>query len=84
MSAVSKLITTALFADETSLKITVDNIKPENITSGAQIEEIRQRCKQFNNDRGGTLSTKMKSKNGFNWIGIKAVQIVTTDKTVIF
>lgn len=84
MAAISKLVTTALFADETTLKITVDNIKPENITSGAQIEEIRQRCKQFNAQQGGTLSTKMKSKNGFNWIGIKAVQIVTTDKTVIF
>lgn len=84
MSAVSKLVVTALFADETTLKIAVDNIKPENITSGAQIEEIRQRCKQFNAAQGGTLSTKMKSKNGFNWIGIKAAQIVTTDKTVIF
>jgi len=26
----------------------------------------------------------MKSKNGFNWVGIKKVQIVTIDKTVLF
>ncbi len=84
MAAVSKLTTTNVFADETTLKITVDNIKPENITSGAQIEEIRQRVKDFNAAKGGALSTKMKSKNGFNWVGIKAVEIVTTDKTVIF
>lgn len=84
MAAVAKLTVTNLFADESTLKITVDNIKPENITSGAQIEAIRARCKQFNAEEGGTLSTKMKSKNGFNWIGIKAVEIITTDKTVIF
>lgn len=84
MAAVSKLIVTNLFADDSTLKITVDNIKPENITSGAQIEAIRARCKAFNEAQGGTLSTKMKSKNGFNWVGIKAVQIVTSDKVVIF
>lgn len=84
MAAVSKLVVTNLFADESTLKITVDNIKPENIKSGAQIESIRQKVKAFNAEAGGTLSTKMKSKNGFNWIGIKAVQIVTSSKTVIF
>ena len=84
MAAVSKLVVTNLFADESTLKITVDNIKPENIKSGAQIEAIRQKVKNFNAEAGGSLSTKMKSKNGFNWIGIKAVQIVTSSKTVIF
>lgn len=84
MAAVSRLIVTNLFADESTLKITVDNIKPENIKSGAQIEAIRAKVKAFNNTQGGELATKMKSKNGFNWVGIKAVQIVTTDKTVIF
>lgn len=84
MAAVSKLVVTNLFADDSTLKITVDNIKPENIKSSAQIEEIRAKCKAFNAASGGTLATKMKSKNGFNWIGIKAVQIVTTDKVVIF
>lgn len=84
MAAISKLIVQNMFADESTLNITIDGIKPENITSGAQIEEIRRKCKDFNANQGGTLSTKMKSKNGFNWIGIKRVQIVTTDKTVIF
>lgn len=84
MAAISKLTITNVFADETTLKITIDNIKPENITSGAQIEAIRARCKQFNNEQGGTLSSKLKSKNGFNWIGIKAAQITTTNKVVIF
>lgn len=84
MAAISRLIVQNLFADESTLNITIDGIKPENITSGAQIEEIRRKCKDFNANQGGTLATKMKSKNGFNWIGIKRVQIVTTDKTVIF
>lgn len=84
MAAVSKLVVTNLFADESTLKITVDNIRPENIKSSAQIENIRSRVKAFNAANGGSLATKMKSKNGFNWIGIKAVQIVTTDKVVIF
>lgn len=84
MAAVSKLVVTNLFADESTLKITVDNIKPENIKGSTHIEAIRASVIAFNNAQGGTLSTKMKSKNGFNWIGIKAVQIVTTDKTVIF
>jgi len=84
MAAISRLIVKNVFADESTLNITIDGIKPENITSGAQIEEIRRKCKEFNANQGGALATKMKSKNGFNWIGIKGVQIVTTDKTVIF
>lgn len=84
MAAISRLIVKNLFADESTLNITIDGIKPENITSGAQIEEIRRKCKEFNANQGGALAPKMKSKNGFNWIGIKGVQIITTDKTVIF
>ena len=84
MAAVSKLVVTNLFADDSTLKITIDNIRPENIKSSTQIENIRARVKAFNAASGGSLTTKMKSKNGFNWIGIKAVQIVTTDKVVIF
>lgn len=84
MAAVAKLTVTNLFADDSTLKITVDNIKPENITGGAQIEAIRAKCKAFNEAKGGSLSTKMKSKNGFNWVGIKAVEITTSDKVVIF
>lgn len=83
MAAVSRLEVTNVFADDSTAKITIDNIKPENMTS-TQIEVIRSQVMAFNNNTGGALSTKMKSKNGFNWIGIKKVQIVTIDKTVLF
>lgn len=83
MASVTRLEITNVFADNDTAKITIDNIKPENIDS-TQIETIRARVIAFNNANGGTLTTKMKSKNGFNWIGIKKVQIVTTDKTVLF
>lgn len=83
MASVSRLEITNVFADNDTAKITIDNIKPQNMT-GSQMENIRSRVIAFNNANGGTLSTKMKSKNGFNWIGIKKVQIVTTDKTVLF
>ena len=83
MSAVSKIDYTAVFEDETSAKITIDNIDPTTLTPTA-IENVRTTCRNFNNAQGGELSSKMKSKNGFNWIGIKAVMITTTDKTVIF
>lgn len=84
MAAVARLEVTPVFADDTSVKITIDNIKPENISSGTQIENIRSRVMQFNAQQGGDLATKMKSKNGFNWVAIKKVQIVTTNKQVIF
>ncbi len=83
MAAVSRLEVTNVFADDSTAKIAIDNIKPENMT-GTQIEVIRSQVMAFNNNNGGALSTKMKSKNGFNWIGIKKVQIVTSDKTVLF
>lgn len=83
MAVESRLEITNVFADNETAKITIDNIRPENL-DGTQIENIRSRVTAFNNANGGTLSTKMKSKNGFNWIGIKKVQIVTTDKSVIF
>lgn len=83
MASVSRLEFTNVFADNDTAKITIDNIRPQNL-DGTQIENIRARIIAFNNANGGELATKMKSKNGFNWIGIKKVQIVTTDKTIIF
>lgn len=82
MAAVSKLEVTNVFADDSTLKVTVPDIKPENINS--RIAAIRSQVVNFNNNRGGTLTTKMKSKNGFNWIGIKRVRIITTDTNYIF
>lgn len=83
MAAVSKIDYTAVFEDETTAKITIDNIDPVTMTP-TTVENIRTTVQNFNNTQGGTLATKMKSSNGFNWIGIKAVTITTTDKTVIF
>lgn len=82
MAAVSKLEITNVFADETKAKVTIDNIKPENISGN--VESIRQQVMNFNNNNGGNLATKMKSKNGFNWTGISQVRIITTDTTYIF
>lgn len=83
MSAVAKIDITALFADDSTAKITIDNIRPE-VFNSSQIELIRSQCMQFNNQQGGTLAAKMKSKNGFNWVGIKKAQITITDKTILF
>ena len=83
MAAVTKIDFTAVFEDETSAKITIDNIDPATMTPTA-VENVRSTCVAFNNAQGGDLAGKMKSKNGFAWNGIKAVTITTTDKTVIF
>lgn len=82
MAAVSKLEITNLFADDTTLKVTVNDIRPENINS--RISAIRAQIQNFNRNEGGTLATKMKSKNGFNWVGIKRARIITTDTNYIF
>lgn len=83
MASISRLEITNVFADNDTAKITIDNIRPQNLDS-THIETIRAKIKQFNEKNGGELATKMKSKNGFNWVGIKKAQIVTTDKTVLF
>ena len=82
MPAVSRLEVTNVFADDSTLKVTINDIKPQNINS--RIEAIRTQVKNFNNASGGTLATKMKSKNGFDWIGIKRVRLITTDTNYIF
>lgn len=83
MAAVGKLEFSNVFADETTAKITIDNVNPSFITP-TQLESIRSQVMAFNDNQGGTLAPKMKSKNGFDWIGIKSVAYTTTDKTVIF
>lgn len=80
MAAVQKLTLRCVFADETTATFTIDNIDPQNgIASDA-----RQKIIAFNAANGGTLSSKMKSKNGFNWIGINRAVVTTTDRTYIF
>ena len=83
MASVGKLEFSNVFADETTAKISIDNINPATMTP-TQLEAVRSQIMTFNDTQGGTLAPKMKSKNGFNWIGIKAVTYTTTDKTVIF
>lgn len=80
MATVARIETTCIFGDNETKKITIDNIRPENIN----ISNIKTTIINFNNNSGGALATKMKSKNGFNWTGIKKAQVVYTDKTVLF
>lgn len=83
MAATTKFTVKALFADDSTTTITIDNIKPSSVTPQL-ISNARQTIMNFNANSGGALSTKMKSKNGFNWIGIKAFTITTIDRTYIF
>lgn len=83
MSAVSTLEVTALFEDATTAKIAINKINPETMTT-EQIEKVREDCMAFNRANGGDLATKMKSKNGTNWIGIKQVKLTTTDKNILW
>lgn len=82
--AVSALEITNVFADDTTQKVTINDIEPNNINGATAINRIRQTVMNFNAQSGGTLTTKMKSKNGFNWIGIKRVRIITKDTNYIF
>lgn len=80
MAAVTKLALKCVYADDTSDTITIDNINP---TAGVN-PDIKNIIKNFNDAKGGTLADKMKSKNGFNWVGISAATITTTNRTYIF
>lgn len=80
MASTTKLEITNEFEDNTRAKVTIDNIRIENL----DVADIKEQVRAFNAARGGTLATKMKSSNGLNWIGISKVRIVTTNKTVLF
>lgn len=80
MAAVSKLTIRNVFADDTKVTITIDNINP----SAGVNPNIRQIIRNFNENGGGTLSTKMRSKSGAAWIGIDRAVITTTDRQYIF
>lgn len=80
MASTTKLEITNEFADNTSAKITIDNIRIENL----DVTDIKEKVRAFNAASGGTLATKMTSTNGLNWIGISKVRIITTNKTVLF
>lgn len=80
MAAVSKLAVRNVFADDTKITITIDNLRKQNVN----IENIRTKVKAFNAAQGGTLSNKMVSKNGAAWVMIDKVTLTTTDRTYIF
>lgn len=83
VTQVSKLEVTTLFEDATTAKIVLDRINPATMTS-EQIEKIRESCMAFNRANGGELASKMKSKNGTDWIGIKQVKLTTTNKDILW
>lgn len=76
----TKLSLRLVFADDSKETLTINNINPE-IGVNPQIKSI---IKNFNAQRGGELSSKMKSKNGFNWIGIDKATAIQTRRTYIF
>lgn len=82
MDEVEKLAIRCVFADDTKTTITIDNINPGQ--GGADVSYIKRIVDGFNAEQGGELSTKMKSKNGFNWIGIDSAVITHTERTYIF
>lgn len=80
MAAVGKLAVRLVFADDTKNTITIDNINPDNGVN----PDIKAIIRNFNGNAGGTLSTKIKSKNGFNCIGIDSAVYTVTDRNYIF
>lgn len=80
MAAVGKLSLRCVFADESTATITIDNINP-TVGVNPQLKTI---IRTFNRNKGGELSTKMKNKNGFDWIGINRAVFTTTDRQYIF
>lgn len=80
MSAVTKLSIRCVFADETTATVVIDNINPVNGVNSS----IKSIIRNFNEANGGDLASKMKSKNGYNWIGIDRAITTTTDRQYIF
>lgn len=80
MAAVTKLAVRNVFADDTKVTISIDNLRRNNVS----ITNIKNKVMAFNDSEGGELATKMKSKNGANWIGIDKVTLTTTERTYIF
>lgn len=80
MAATQKLTIRNVFADDTKLTITINNINPQNGIN----PNAKAIIKNFNANKGGELATKMKSKNGANWVGIDRAVVTTTDREYIF
>lgn len=80
MAAIGKLTVRCLFDDDTTATFTIDGINPQVGVANDAVQTI----KDFNAARGGDLATKMKSKNGANWIGINRAVYTITDRQYIF
>lgn len=75
-----KLSLRVVYADDTKETITINNINPQVGINTNMVTLI----KNFNANKGGDLATKMKSKNGANWIGIDKATTVQTRRNYIF
>lgn len=80
MAATGKLTVRAVFADDTTATISIDNINP---TVGTN-PNLRSIIMNFNANKGGELAGKMKSKNGYDWVGIDKAYFTITDRQYIF
>lgn len=75
-----KLAIRVVFADDTKETLTINNINPQVGVNPNMVTLI----KNFNATKGGELTTKMKSKNGANWIGIDKATTIETRRNYIF
>lgn len=80
MAATSTLAIRCVYADETKSTINIGNLRKTNING----TNIKTKVAAFNNSQGGDLASKMKSKNGANWVLIDRVTLTTTERTYIF
>lgn len=80
MDSTVKLNIRCVFADDTKETVTINNINPAVGINSNMVMII----KQFNTQQGGALASKMKSRNGANWIGIDKATTVETRRTYIF
>lgn len=80
MAKTGKLSVRVVFADDTKNTFNIDNINP----SVGVNPNLTQIIEEFNANNGGELSSKMKSKNGANWIKIDSVYYTETEREYIF
>lgn len=80
MAKTGKLSIRVVFADDTKNTFNIDNINP----SVGVNPNLKQIIEEFNANNGGELSSKMKSKNGANWIKIDSAYYTETEREYIF
>lgn len=80
MASSQRLTIRNVFADDTKITINIDNINPQ-VGVNPNLKTI---ITNFNAQSGGELASKMKSKNGANWIGIDKATVTETERDYIF